>query len=113
MVRAPRTVRVAAAVILLLAAPVCHGADRSPAGAPPRPRESPKRQGGQAPSPRGDRKPEEARLDTVKIVGKAEHPAVLFVLPPAEFRLLPLRPEADPATGILRDDKVSGERPGS
>lgn len=113
MVRTTRAIRFAAGVILLLAAPMAFGADRSPAGAPPGTRESPKKREGAGPPLRGERKDGEARLDTVEIIGSAERPAILFFLPRARFRLLPLRPEADPGTRILRDDKVSGDPPGS
>lgn len=113
MVRAARAIRFAAALIVLAAASMSFGAERSP-GAPRRqPREAPQTRDGAAPSSRGDRKGGEARLDAVKIFGSAEHPAILFFLPRAKFRLLPLRPEPDPAALILRDDKLSGEPPGS
>ena len=113
MVRSARAIRIAAGVTLLLAASMSFGADRSPAGPSRRPREAPKKRDGAGPSPRGDRKGSEARLDAVKILGSAEHPAILFFLPRAKFRLLPLRPEADPGARILRDDKLSEEPPGS
>jgi len=113
MVRPARAVRVAAAVALILAASLSVAADRAPAGASRRARENPQKGDRAAPSPHGARKGGEARLDTVKIVGSAEHPAILFFLPRAKFRLLPLRPEPDPASLILRDDKLTREPPGS
>ncbi len=113
MGRLARAIRFAAGVILLLAASASFAADRSPAGPARRPREAPQKRDGAAPSPRGERKGAEVRLDAMKIVGSAEHPAILFFLPRAKFRLLPLRPEPDPKTRILSDDKLSGEPPGS
>ncbi len=113
MVRTARAVRVAAAVTLLLAASMSFGADRSPAGTPRRPRANPPGHEAARPAPRGERRKGEARLDAVKIVGSAEHPAILFFLPRAKFQLLPLRPEPDGESRILRDDKHSGEPPGS
>lgn len=113
MVRSARAFRFAAAVTLLLAAAMSFGADRSPDGPSRRPRELPKRRDAASPSSRGDRKGGEARLDPVKIIGSAEHPGTLFLLPRTKFRLLPLRPEPDPGSRILRDDKFSGETPGS
>ncbi len=113
MDRLARAVRFAAAVILLLAAPGSFAADRSPAGPARRPREIPQKRDKAAPSPRGDRKGPEVRLEAMKIFGSAEHPAILFFLPRAKFRLLPLRPEPDPKTRILNDDKISGESSGS
>lgn len=113
MVRSARAIRFAAGLTLLLAASISFGADRPPAGPTPGTRESPQKREGAGPSPRRDRKQGEARLDTMKIVGSAEHPAILFFLPRAKFRLLPLRPEPDPGTRILRDDKLTWEPPGS
>ena len=113
MVRSARAIRFAAGVILLLAAPVSFGADRSPDAPSRRSRETPQKRDGAGASPRGDRKVGESRLDAVNIYGIAEHPAILFFLPRAKFRLLPLRPETDPGALILRDDKFSGEPPGS
>ncbi len=113
MVRSARAVRIAAAVTLLLAASTSFGADRSPAGPSRRPRENPQKRESTRPIPRAERKRSEARLDAVKIVGSAEQPAILFFLPRAKFRLLPLRPEPGRESRILRDDKHSGEPPGS
>lgn len=113
MVRSARAFRFAAGVTLLLAASICLGADRSPDRPSRRPRENPQKRDTAGPSSRGDRKGGEARLDPVRIIGSAEHPAILFFLPRTKFRLLPLRPEPDPGTRILRDDKLSGEAPGS
>ncbi len=113
MVREARTVRCAAAVILLLlAAPVSFGADRSAAGPSRRPRAKPGAHDSARPRSRGESKVGEARLDTVKIVGTAERPAILFFLPRAKFRLLPLRPEPDARERLLRDDRLPGEPPG-
>ncbi len=113
MVRTARAVRFAAAVTLLLAATISFGADRSPAGPSKRPREGPHKREPARPTPRGERKRSEARLDAVRIVGSAEQPAILFFLPRAKFRLLPLRPESGGESRILRDDKHSGDPPGS
>ncbi len=113
MVRAARAIRYAAAVTLLLAASVSFGADRSPAGPSRRPREKPHARDAGRPAHRGEKKTGEARLDAVTIVGSAERPAILFFLPRARFRLLPLRPDAAPEATFLRDDKLSGEPPGS
>ncbi len=111
MGRAARAGVVVAAVILVLAATISLAADRAPAGASGRTREGARKRQTAAPQPRGTRKGGEARLDTVNIVGSAEHPAILFFLPRAKFRLLPLRPEADPASLLLRDDKLFRESP--
>lgn len=112
MVRSPRAIRLAAGVTLLLAASLSSAADLSPAGTPQPTPQTPRKGGAAAPG-RGGPKPGEARLDAVKIVGAAEHPAILFFLPRGRFRLLPLRPEPDPAERILRDDKISADGPGS
>lgn len=112
MVRSPRAIRLAAGVILLLAASPAFGAEPQPVGPPQAAPDAPRKRDGAKPG-RGGPKAGEARLDAVKIVGAAENPAVLFFLPRGRFRLLPLRPEPDPATRILRDDKLSGEAPGS
>lgn len=45
------------------------------------------------------------RLDEVKIVGSVERPEVLFILPRAKFRLLPIREQKDWREEIRRDDK--------
>ncbi len=109
MGRPSRAIGCAAAVALLLAAAVAFGADRAPAGAARRGRDVPQKRDATAPSPRGARKGGEVRLDAVQIVGSAERPAILFFLPRAKFRLLPLRPEPDPASLLLRDDKLTRE----
>lgn len=113
MVRSARAFRFAAGVTLLLAASLSFGADRKPVGPSRKPRENPQKRDAAGPTSRGDRKGGEARLEAVKIIGSAEYPAVLFFLPRAKFRLLPLRPEPDAGSRILRDDKLSGEPPGS
>ncbi len=113
MVRAARAARFAAAVIVLAAASTCFAADRSPAGRSRPHREKPQARDAARPSSRGEKAGGEARLDEVKIVGSAERPAILFFLPRAKFRLLPLRPEPDAGTRFLRDDKFSGEPPGT
>ncbi len=51
------------------------------------------------------------RLEEVKIVGSAEHPGVLFFLPRAKFRLLPVRTGEDWSAALLRDDREKGEVP--
>ncbi len=113
MVRTARAIRLAAAVILLVAASTSFAADRPAAGQSRPRREKPQARDAARPASRGDRKTGEVRLDAVKIVGSAERPAILFFLPRAKFRLLPLRPEADAGARFLRDDKFSGEPPGS
>ncbi len=70
MGRLARAIRFAAGVILLLAASASFAADRSPAGPARRPREAPQKRDGAAPSPRGERKGAEVRLDAMKIVGR-------------------------------------------
>ena len=112
MVRLPRAIRLAAGVILVLAASPVFGAEPQPVGSPQEAPDAPRKRDGATPG-RGGPEAGEARLDAVRIVGAAEHPAVLFVLPRGRFRLLPLRPEPDPPTRILQDDKLSGEAPGS
>ena len=112
MVRAARAIRFAAAVILLAAASVSFAADRS-AGPSRRPRAKARAHDSARPPSRGDKRVGEARLDTVKIVGTAERPEILFFLPRAKFRLFPMRPEPDARARFLRDDKLSGEPPGS
>ena len=112
MVRSAWAIRIAAGWTFVLAASLSFGADRSPAG-PSRPREAPQKRDRAESPPRGDWKGSEARLDAVKIIGSAEHPAILFFLPRAKFRLLPLRPEPDPAARLLRHDKLSEEPPGT
>ncbi len=106
MDRPARAIGFAAAVTLLLAASLSVAADRAPAGAQKRARESAQKR---ETTTRGARKGGEVRLDPVRIVGSAERPAILFFLPRAKFRLLPLRPGPDPASLLLRDDKVSRE----
>ncbi len=112
MVRTTRPVRLAAAVTLILAASTSLGADRSPANPSPRTQQNPPKRESAHPAPGPKLKKTEARLDAVKIVGSAEQPAILFFLPRAKFRLLPLRPESDRESRFLRDDKHSGEPPG-
>lgn len=50
-------------------------------------------------------------LGEVQILGSAEHPQVLFFLPRAKFRLLPLPENEEGKKTILLDDKVKGEKP--
>ncbi len=57
------------------------------------------------------RKKGDARLGEVEILGSAEHPQILFFLPRAKFRLLPLRDDEGEKKIILLDDKVKGENP--
>ncbi|MBF8260199.1 MAG: hypothetical protein HW377_2573 [Actinobacteria bacterium] len=45
------------------------------------------------------------RLGEVKIVGSVEHPGVLFFLPRAKFRLLPVRDRHGGTERLLRDDR--------
>ena len=93
---APKTLA-AVAVILLLAvspAPGETGKDRSPA--------------------KGARKTDSKavhRLDEVRILGSVEHPGVLFFLPRAKFRLLPVREEHGWRERILRTDRGNEEIP--
>lgn len=51
------------------------------------------------------------RLDEVRILGSVEHPGVLFFLPRAKFRLLPVREEHGWRERILRDDREKEEVP--
>ncbi len=51
-------------------------------------------------------------LGDVEILGSAEHPQVLFFLPRAKFRLLPMPETEREKKTILMDDKVMGDRPG-
>ncbi len=62
---------------------------------------------GRAPAGRKDTH----RLDEVRILGSVEHPGVLFFLPRAKFRLLPVRDEHDWRERILRDDREKEEVP--
>lgn len=93
---APKTLA-AAAVIFLLAvssAPGETGKERSPA--------------------RGAAKAERKavhRLDDVRILGSVEHPGVLFFLPRAKFRLLPVREEHGWSERILRTQRGNEEIP--
>lgn len=50
-------------------------------------------------------------LGEVQILGSAEHPQVLFFLPRAKFRLLPLPENEEGKKIILLDDKIKGEKP--
>jgi hypothetical protein len=59
------------------------------------------------------RKRGDAMLGEVEILGSAEHPQVLFFLPRAKFRLLPLRDDEVGKKIILLDDKGKGENPQS
>lgn len=68
------------------------------------------------PPPRGKRKGPDPKgavrqLEEVKIVGNPERPDVLFFLPRAKFRLLPMRADADWRREILRDDIETSEPP--
>ncbi len=49
------------------------------------------------------------RLDEVRILGSVEHPGVLFFLPRAKFRLLPVREEHAWRERILRNDRGNEE----
>lgn len=44
------------------------------------------------------------QLEEIRIVGNPERPDILFFLPRAKFRLLPMKSEADWREEILRDD---------
>lgn len=93
---APKTLA-AAAVILLLAvspAPGETGKERLPAKG----------------AAKADRKVVH-RLDEVRILGSVEHPGVLFFLPRAKFRLLPVREEHGWRERILRTDRENEEIP--
>lgn len=87
----------AAAVILFLATSAAFG-------------ETPKRRS-QSGKPAPEKRKETHRLDEVRILGNVEHPEVLFFLPRAKFRLLPVREEHDWKERILRDDREKGEIP--
>lgn len=51
------------------------------------------------------------RLDEVRITGSVEHPGVLFFLPRARFRLLPIRERHGGKERLLRDDNWKGGFP--
>jgi hypothetical protein len=51
------------------------------------------------------------QLETVSITGSPEHPAILFFLPRAKFRLLPLRTGRDWKERLLADTKEMGDAP--
>lgn len=57
------------------------------------------------------RKKGDARLGEVEILGSAEHPQILFFLPRAKFRLLPITGDEGAKKTILLDDKIRGENP--
>ena len=64
------------------------------------------------------RKPESAerrrmplQLEAVSITGTPEHPAILFFLPRAKFRLLPFRTGRDWKERLLTDTKEVGDAP--
>jgi hypothetical protein len=59
----------------------------------------------------GGRKKGDATLGEVEILGSAEHPQILFFLPRAKFRLLPLGDDDGGKNIILLDDKIKGENP--
>ncbi len=58
-----------------------------------------------------DRKGTYRQLEEVKIVGSVERPEILFFLPRAKFRLLPMKSEADWREEVLRDDMEKADIP--
>ncbi len=84
-------------LVLLLSVVPCFG--ENPKKGPARPRTT------------GPEKKGTYRLEEVKITGTAEHPGILFFLPRAKFRLLPMRSEQDWKAALLRDDREKGEIP--
>lgn len=94
--RAAAVAGIGTLVLLLLAAP---SFGESPGKGPARSRTA------------GPEKKGTYRLEEVKIVGSAEHPGVLFFLPRAKFRLLPVRTGQDWSAALLRDDREKGEVP--
>jgi hypothetical protein len=51
------------------------------------------------------------QLEAVDITGTPEHPAILFFLPRAKFRLLPLRTGRDWSERLSTETKEMGEAP--
>ncbi|MBI5576592.1 MAG: hypothetical protein HY896_09560 [Deltaproteobacteria bacterium] len=51
------------------------------------------------------------RLEEVRITGSAEHPGVLFFLPKARFRLLPVRYRRDGKENLLRECRGTEDFP--
>jgi hypothetical protein len=51
------------------------------------------------------------QLEAVNITGTPEHPAILFFLPRAKFRLLPLREREEWKERLLAETKEMGESP--
>ncbi len=100
-------------IALLLALTVLFGAPASgqtPAGA--------EGKGKKFESAGKDRKPETAerrrnplQLEAVDITGSPEHPAILFFLPRAKFRLLPFRPDKNWKERVLAETKEMGDAP--
>lgn len=77
-------------------------ADRSPVAAPSKPAPS------TAASPAAGTGKGAVRLDEVRISGAPEHPGVLFFLPRARFRLLPLQAGGDGVDPIPGEDRGKG-----
>ncbi|MBI5420500.1 MAG: hypothetical protein HZA60_10455 [Deltaproteobacteria bacterium] len=98
MGRLAAKIRIAAAVALLLLAASPSPGEEGKARKPPKG------------PPAADRKGA-YRLDEVKILGSVEHPDVLFFLPRAKFRLLPVRMGQDWKEHVLRDDRATGDIP--
>jgi hypothetical protein len=69
--------------------------------------EAPRAAKGRPPGRKGDLR----RLEEVKITGSPEHPEVLFFLPRARFRLLPMGPDRDWKEEMLRNDREKGAPP--
>ena len=88
--------KIAAAAVALLLAAVPSGAETPP---PKARRASPAR------------KDAYRQLEEVKIVGHPERPEILFFLPRAKFRLLPMKSDADWREEILRDDIEKADLP--
>lgn len=87
MDRVGRKIAAAAVALLLLSAAAWA------AGPPPRGKKK-------APAPKSGYR----QLEEVRIVGNPERPEVLFFLPRAKVRLLPMRTATDWRGEILRDD---------
>ena len=59
----------------------------------------------------GERRRAPLQLEAVSITGSPEHPAILFFLPRAKFRLLPLRTGRDWKERLLAETKEMGDAP--
>lgn len=82
----------------------------TPAGTVPKARQAEARTGGKKPDA-AEKRRAPLQLETVSITGSPEHPAILFFLPRAKFRLLPLRTGQDWKERLLADTKEMGDAP--